>query len=331
MSKLFSILIFLLTYTTTVTANACVEVYPACYNSATMVKYDNNTSVSSINLGTQVTGANIFINGNFIIDQDFEFLNCQIHVTTGGSITVLKDKVLKLTNTTIVGCDFMWQGVLLEETSKLFMTANCKIGDAANGVWATKNNYLEISNSIIANCITGVRIQDPNPIYPLNYTTTSGFVVGTQIFMMGNMLPPYNGQPLHGYKPYASVYIDNNILFRVGDNAALTNVFQHGTFGVYATNSIVKITNTEFAFIQPSSYYNGKYAAAVTGYGTANGNLCSITVSPLANKLLPNIHECTIGIWANNANVYAIENFIKKCRQRHQRNKQQHPKNRKHF
>ncbi|MBK8848424.1 MAG: DUF11 domain-containing protein, partial [Bacteroidetes bacterium] len=284
--------------------SACVEVMYACWQ-PNIIEIADGTQT---NLPITYINDTIMIMGVVNAYDTLTFINCFVIVQPGGNIVMHNNARLNLINTTIEGCDTMWAGIYLEENAIINMH-NSRLYDAENGVWARKSNGVFIESSVIFNCITGVRMQEPNMVNKLNYNNCYGFIVGTEIAQINKLKPSFAGQSFIDTVMYACIYLQN-VKYDIGDLMHLPNELHHAANGVIAHNAITRIRNTEAYYIRPLSMNGNKRSAAYGAISDTGAAVSNMTVLPLTNTLTATAHDSWRGVYSSASNLAVIGNII---------------------
>lgn len=149
----------------------------------------------------------IVINGQFTLDESFNFNNCNFYFRPGAGLIVKSPGKIDILSSTFQGCTQMWKGIIVEEgtNENLFWFRGNIIKDAYTALEITdKTNILQNSNIFIDNYIgiysapsTTLKTSLWSPI--LNSTFTSE----------GNMLQAYDEQPAWSQVPYAGILVND--------------------------------------------------------------------------------------------------------------------------
>ncbi len=293
----------------TVTADACLTVYHPCADTTATIIADSTFS-SSLD-STSYQSRKFFIDGTLYVDNPLTLTNCSVHVAPGGAIMVIRDASLILNNSTIVGCDTMWQGIILDTIAHFEATNSSKIQDAQYGVTAGKKSNVTLQDADFQNNVVGLYFPS------LMSGTYMGKLIvnGTNFGSFGSFKPDYQNQPSHGAFPFAGIEINDAVnATQIGVVGGNQNHFERLNSGIVCRRSIVKVSNSNFenikedaAYVNPS--FKIHFGDAIHGEGdflskrpnflTVNDNLGPITY-----------HNCEKGIFTYYSDLIANYNTM---------------------
>lgn len=105
------------------------------------------TSIThSSQIGSNFTG-NVFIMGDFYIDESFKFINCVVKVEPGATIFVLSptqpfvSNILAIDNSKLFACNDMWNGIVLSSNTSISTNNETEIEDALAAIQADNVQY----------------------------------------------------------------------------------------------------------------------------------------------------------------------------------------------
>lgn len=294
--------------TDTITDSVCVQVNPPCFENNYEVIADSAYSSATYPNGV-ITNDTILLTGRFYIDADFSIINCVIITYPGSNIIVLGNATLTDSLNIYYSCTEMWKGIYLEENANIEMK-NSRVYDAENGVWARQSNGVIIENSVIFNCITGVRMADTITTNNASYNNCNGHITGTEIAQISKLKSPYTGQTFTDTVMYASIYLQN-VKYDIGDLTMPPNKLHDAANGLIAHNAITRIRNTEAYLIRPLSTNGNKRSAAYVAMTDTGAVICDMTVTPLTNTATATAHDSWRGVYSSSSNIAVIGNLIK--------------------
>jgi hypothetical protein len=228
------------------------------------------------------------LSGVFFIDTTFTFTNCTAYTSSSAQIIVLPGQNLILDSASlIIGCSSMWPGITLDTTAKISVLNQSQVQDANIGIFAGFNSTVEVENSHIYDCVTGI------------FTPPATGMVNTQIHVSGSKIglnaigfkSSYPSQPAHGIIPKAGIEINN--LFMTLGGASQRNEFFKMNSGIVANNSHLVVKNTEFYNIGYDTLYNEPYrGTAMVGIVNESftGKL-TVMAEPTAFNAVHNCHR----------------------------------------
>ena len=274
----------------------CVNVINTCSNT------DTTFADSTIFAGTDtITGKSIFVVGTFFVNGTLVLNNCMVYVGAGGQIIVQSNGVLNLNNTTIQSCDTMWRGINVLAKGKIKLNGST-LRDANTGIYALDQSQVEILQSEIYDCVTGLKI----PARPGGgYNSIALKVDGSKFKLQSpNFKPDYAGQTPHGTIPKAGIDM-TNMITTIGD--ANLNEFEKLNTGIVAISSIVTVKRSKFNNIGYDTFYSEPYrGTAIVSVGMPVGDIHtgSLTVLPEALSYYT-VENCYRGIYVNKSALYA--------------------------
>ncbi len=270
--------------------SVCVEVVSPCANTDTTFA-DSTTFAGTATLGAM----SIYVAGQYFVSGTLTLNNCMVYVGAGGQITVQGGGNLILNNTTIQSCDTMWRGVTVLANGKTTLNGST-LRDANNAIYAVHQSQVEILQSKIYDCVTGLLI----PAQTGNgYNSISLKVDGSSFKMQSqNFRPDYAGQPAHGSIPKAGIDITNMIT-----TIGLTNLneFEKLNTGIVAKSSIITVKRSKFTNIGYDTFYNEPYrGTALVSVGMPTGDIHTGSLTVLPEAIAYNtVDNCYRGIYTD--------------------------------
>jgi hypothetical protein len=283
-----------------------------------------NTNLTPINVTSDISnstdlinflGGNISIdnfcirlNHDFIVNSTIIFSNCEIIVAPGK--TIKNFNRLIFSNTSIKGCEKLWQGV--ENYKSLVISDNSVLQDAVYAIQTflnieTSDSHTNVINSTLKNNFIGI-------INLTEFNSNINIYVNESNFIGGNILNPYNNQTVvTGTKSFAGIVLNNGIVFTNFNN----NHFNNLCVGVLNNNSTIDSHYNTFENIQdfePTTYNGNNYymetvqGAGVGFYSTNNANT---TIYGLGNDInsQSTFYNTNIGVFN-----YASDLTIRDCK-----------------
>lgn len=145
-------------------------------------EYEQSSYSLEIGVGTsftyssQLTGTlptNIWIKGDFYVDDNFKFENNIIKIEPGVTIHVLTPTMLKriltIKNSKLFACDELWKGIKLNNGTGVFTSDGSIIEDAEAAIHAinTSNAKLSIKNTTFNRNVIGIQLENgPTDSHP---------------------------------------------------------------------------------------------------------------------------------------------------------------------
>ncbi len=284
----------------TLTADTCVTVVEPCLPNADVIIYDS-TYASQYN--STYNNQSIYIEGVFFVDiNPFTLNSCMVYTAPGAQIIIQTNASLILSQTTIEGCEKMWQGIYMDQKAGIAVIDSSVIRDANMAIEARERCALKVENSYIFDCVRGIYV-------PAN--AGGGFynifesITGNRFGMNAAAFKPdYASQPAHGSRPASCIELNDVIMQIGGTTVSSTNHFQNSNLGIACNRSVLRIRNNTFEEIHPDTAYNYVYnGTAITGIGdTANHTASKIYVYQLAGG--------GNSVWNSRRGIYTDYSFL---------------------
>ncbi|MFN0187904.1 MAG: T9SS type A sorting domain-containing protein, partial [Bacteroidia bacterium] len=274
--------------------SACVTVGVACVDPNTIIFLNNDSSHNYLNT---FSNASIYVEGLFTVDVDLELINCKVFMAAGAQIIISSSISLNIDDSTqIMGCDSMWQGILMEPGATIQVLNGSKINDANRAIQIDDECEVYLRNAEFYNNITGV-YSAPN--FGNVYNLGAFSVTGTTFSFSGSFLPNYTGQPSHGVSPFAGIDL-TDVVVSIGESGSDPNHFLNMNFGIKGFRSSMEVANCEFQNIYSVSGYSTKLmGTAIVSVGDVilglPGNLSVLPISSNSNTIL----KCERGVYAS--------------------------------
>jgi|GEM_PF-3187842 len=252
----------------TATSSVCVDV--VCPSPSSIVY---PTGTNSATISSPVTGQAIRIEGQFTVDASITFDQCAIYMDEGAQIIVNSAQNLTLTGTTILGCTHMWQGILLAGNGAGINAAQSSIRDAHIGIEANFDNPIDLRNSSILDCITGISINTGGLFGPALTVIGCDFGKVSPQFKMQYQTPVM--QPDFGNVGRAGILLNNSVIATIGLNSAQSeNRFFNLNFGIEIRNTTVSAVNCSFKNIVADAFYANSPYLVHAPFGVAVDARC---------------------------------------------------------
>lgn len=319
-------------------------IIPCCINSDIDLFLNHKDSLnlnhSNYNLSNQRIEFNdlqISINDTLYIDANTRFYKCDIDMGPYATIYFRGGDTLIFDNTNIGPCDtIMWNSVVIPNATQYIYSNSCIISYGTEAFKIENGAASYFTNNTFENNHRSLVIKNYNPLIPsplpINYTMPNAY---SGVFYNNtiNGTSNYLYFPLHYYKSYSGVDLQNVYGFKVGNaqNASLTNSFKNLEFGIRAFNSQFEVHNASFDSINPSSAGAGIWAGgsfchsgAVVGFNTVSGSVANpnppsyvSVISPSVSATNNTVTHSSLGIYASfsridarNNDIHAIHNGI---------------------
>ncbi|MBE7510760.1 MAG: hypothetical protein HS118_11340 [Bacteroidia bacterium] len=273
----------------------CVNVINPCTTTDT-------TFADSTYSGTAtLTSKSILVAGTYYVNGTLTLNNCMVYVNAGGQIIVQSNGNLILNNTIVQSCDTMWRGINVLSKGKIKLNGSI-LRNADVGIYALDQSQVEILQSEIYDCVTGLKI----PVHPGGgYNSIALKVDGSKFKMQSpNFKPDYAGQTPHGTLPKAGIDM-TNMITTIGD--ANLNEFEKLNTGIVAISSIVTVKRSKFSNIGYDTFYNEPYrGTAIVSVGMPVGDIHTGDLTVLPEALNYNtVENCYRGIYTNKSKLTA--------------------------
>ena len=282
-------------FSDTLTATACVEVSVSCVDPNTIIIKDSSYSH---NYSSTYSNTSFYVEGLFTIDSNLTLINCTVFMAAGAQIIIVSNVMFSLdSNTSIIGCDTMWQGILMEPGAAIEVFNGSKISDANKAIQIDDECEVYLKNAQLNNNITGIYTA---PDAFANIYSIHGFsITGTTFSFNGSFLPNYIGQPTHGAAPYAGIDL-SDVVVNIGEAGASANHFLNMNFGIKSFRSIIEVANCDFQNIYSVTGYSSKLigTAVVSEGDPVLGVHGTLSVFPLSSNA-GTIINCERGVYAS--------------------------------
>ncbi|NNE26615.1 MAG: hypothetical protein HKN09_07210, partial [Saprospiraceae bacterium] len=132
------------------------------------------SQLTSIFSNPHCAGTRVVNNGNLIFDIDYclrgsaylnEELIAGIYMGTGSKITVEDDVTLELDYFQITGCIDKWNSIVVEDGGELVVSNNSVISGGLFGIHGEDGATIDVQDSEILNCSTGIKLDEEVEIY----------------------------------------------------------------------------------------------------------------------------------------------------------------------
>lgn len=164
----------------------------------------NNDFVSQLAASLSITGSplvfsglTIVINGIFTIDNDAEFIGCEIVMGQNAEIVINNAVEVRFLHSYLHGCQDMWQGIHSDiQSSANLIIRNCLIEDALQAIDIEEDDLLMTSDCIFNKNLNGIRVTNTtaNPnIVSNNLIHNTAFCSNNLNFPSVLPLPMFNG------------------------------------------------------------------------------------------------------------------------------------------
>ncbi len=215
----------------------------------------------------------IFIDGDFIIDQDLFIYYSEIKMGPNARIIVTDGHALIIADSWLHGCGEatgMWHGIEVEGGGFLQILSSSKVEDAIVGVNSAANSYLDLNQSIFNRNKIGVILNGPivkgiangAPNIPVSIERFSFTCVASSSLSSNAFNPTAVYIPLALKPPFATQHSEAGIVVNnmssafaplIGKSVVSVsqNYFVNQDVGILCDNSWVNIINSRFFDIKP--------------------------------------------------------------------------------
>lgn len=279
----------------------------------------------------------ISINDTLYLDANTIFNDCAIDMGPYATMILRNGDSLFFESTEIGPCDtIMWNSVVIPNATQYLYSNSCIISYGTEAFKIENGAASYFTNNTFENNYRSLVIKNYNPLIPsllpINYTMPNAY---SGVFYNNtiNGTSNYLYFPLHFYKSYSGVDLQNVYGFKVGNaqNASLTNTFKNLEFGIRAFNSEFEVHHASFDSINPTSAGAGIWAGgsfchsgAVVGFNTVSGSVANpnppsyiSVISPSVSATNNTVTHSSLGIYASfsridarNNDIHAIHNGI---------------------
>jgi len=240
-----------------------------------------SSGIHSSALGVGLSMTTVYIQGEFIIDNNFVIDQCIVRMGPGAEIIVTGGHVLEVVDSDLSACTIMWRSITVQD-SAVVNVFNSTIADAQYGVKALDGSMVNAYNSSFKRNYVGIGVPDN----AMGWNNTVVNVHGTTFSTGGPLAPPFAGQtPALGTKGFAGIEVHDMALLIYGWNS-----FSDLSNGIVADGCDLSVTECTFADIQPDA----AYAHPANGSGIrAKGLYALLHQLPLGH--LHRVHERLFG------------------------------------
>jgi len=263
--------------------DACVDILGNCVQNATYtikpLPGQTSINLSSIVASPAFTNATSYdLQGQFIIDQDYNFATKTFYCEPASEILVNPGKMITFSTCTLSACSKMWKGIRLELNAKL-STRHSSLQGAQYGIKASDRNIITIDATDFISNYIGIYVPDLAAA-PQIFNSTSIWIARSRFFGGGVLPDSYQGQknymnqlPAKSTIPYAGILAFRIYQLFLGQdpNMYAPNQFFNMSNGIVGKRSnLIKIINCKFFDLIPDPSY---YLSSLTAFGSCyNGS-----------------------------------------------------------
>jgi hypothetical protein len=247
------------------------------------------------------TGTTITILGQFIVDEDVLFQNCQVFMEAGAGIVVLPGRTLDIMSSSVTSCrQIMWKGITARGGSTVRMRGSF-VDDAENAVTALDGSTLWLRDNQFHNNRVTLHVPESEGV-PWN--NVAAHIRGNTFYSQGPMPQPYAGQATPvGAVGFAAIDVNYMVLDLTDGN----NLIHHMSNGIVARNSDVRVADCRMLAIQPDAAY--AYAGNGAGiYAFGGKGWHTLEQEGYGMDQMPSFEDCRWGINTEYMNLQSTAN-----------------------
>lgn len=257
----------------------------------------STTSLTDLNLASELTNKCIKINGTLNVDKDWKLINCSVIMGNGASIVVTNNKKLEITLRTVLqGCEKMWKGITVNSGAQFIAdgkSGQVSILDAQYAVQPKSGSTISIAFTRFDKNYLGIYTAPNGSTQSVTTTALSG----NEFLCTGNLLPNYVGQtPATGTVSYAMAELNQTIGIDFMSNTAdgLTNglIADRSTFRMEKC-TIINLVNALSYPIRNTGVHATQCASAFLGNNVFKRNGTSIFATKTNIEAISNTIENT--------------------------------------
>lgn len=276
------------------TSTQQVTVAPCCA-AGTVIPHGSLASV----VGTVFSGT-IDVQGEFIVDDDVLFQNCQVYMEPGAEIIVQNGWTLDIDNASFTACNgVMWKSITAENGSTVLIRGSY-MDDAESLVSALDGSVVWVDGTQFHNNRVGIGIPDVGG----TYNNVACWVSNGTFYSAGTMPQPYQGQiTAVGSKGFAAVDVHKTTLDFTGGN----NIIHSLSNGIVAHRSDVTVSGCQMLNIKPDAAY--AYVGNGAGiYANGSSSWSTLKQQGFGMNASPSFWDCRWGIYTEYMNVRSTDN-----------------------
>lgn len=251
-------------------------------------------------VGTVFSGT-IDVQGQFIVDDDVLFQNCQVYMEPGAEIIVQNGWTLDVDNASFTACNgVMWKSITAESGAAVRIRSSY-MDDAESLVSALDGSVIWVDGTQFHNNRVGIGIPDVGG----TYNNVACWVSNSTFYSAGAMPQPYQGQSTAvGGKGFAALDVHHTTLDFTGGN----NLIHSLSNGIVGYGSDMTVADCQMSNIQPDAAYaysgNG---AGIYANGAKNWNTLKQQGYGM-NSSMPSFNGCRWGVYTEYMNVRSTDN-----------------------
>jgi hypothetical protein len=289
-----------------------VTLYAPCCTTNTSLNIADGTSASSI--GPFVTGMDVDVQGDFIIDQTFAFISCNVKMEPGSKITVRSPYTFRIDGSILDACSNMWKGIFIDGGANCTATMS-SINDAQFAMYA--HDRATIGAWMTTFDRNYVSIEVPQNINPPYYNVIGHWIEDCDFTCTSNLLQPFiNQTPAPGTISFAAVE-GNTVAMDFYNAGSPPNNFIGLSNGIVGQGMDMRVENCYFENIQPDAAYNfwafNGSAVYDRGYGHFN-TINQVGFGQSTNSFL----NCKYGVFGDAVNVSSTDNKMTQMNHSHE-------------
>ena len=189
------------------------------------------------------------LNGTLIVDIDYVFAGAQVIMESEAAIEIQPGIKLKIGNTSsLMGCDALWDGVLVRENAELELSDMSSISDAFQAIHLMNGSSLSCQDVSFRRNYIGIYIP-PNANGVMNSISFPLPIIRNTFESDGNLLPDAGNSYnlLFDDMSYTGI-LANDVLMTIGvSGEVISNTFKGMYNGIRAFKSTIICSRSEFA------------------------------------------------------------------------------------
>ncbi len=269
---------------------------------------DTPIFISDYGLSNILTDVCISVDGRLIVDQSMDFDNCNFFLSPGAEIVIGSYRQVSIANSTLQGCDQMWQGITMANYSTLDFHDNI-IKDAHNAIRPSNYTAIGIQNNIFDRNFIGVFTPLPQQIFGVNQISNINIFSGNQFTCSSDLKPGFTGQvPVPGNISFAGILLDRVVNFDIGhpNFPDLTNTFDGLQNGIISLSSNLRVYNASISNLEGIAVPNhdpfNPFINRGIGIYALHGSTLYVHDTEI-NNCFTGIHFHNIGLEADHVNM----------------------------
>jgi len=196
--------------------------------------------------GNGLVGGCLVLDGTLNVNESYNFANTQVIFNPGSSIIVEENAALVGFQTTFMGCDELWQGIIVENGGTVSLLRS-RIYDAVHGLELLDGSSIAVNSTMFSRNHIGILVP-PNATNNINMVTPffNNTFDGTSELLENDLTP--------SDFPFAGLVLNNTqFVFGAPDGFDSQNEFNSLYNGIIAEGSFLSIAGVNFRNMRSSS------------------------------------------------------------------------------